>query len=75
MSNIHFASIAQNTDTTVNLLVFDGDKIIDRQEGLHDHWASDHWVKEHYGMNLEIGECFASHNAFRASRYGKMMRG
>lgn len=71
MTNIHFACIAQDTDTKVNLLVLDGGKIIGRQEGLHGHTEADQWVKEHYGLDLTVGDCYANYNAFRASRYGK----
>lgn len=71
MTNIHFACIAQDTDTKVNLLVLEGDEIIGRQEGLQSHTAADEWVKEHYGMPLLVGECYKNYNAYRASRYGK----
>jgi hypothetical protein len=71
MANIHFACIAQDTDTKVNLLVLDGGKIVGRQEGLHDHAEAERWVKEKYDMDLTVGDCYANYNAFRASRYGK----
>lgn len=70
MANIHFACIAQDTDTKVNMLVFEGGKIIERVTELHDHTAADEYAKKNYGMPLTVGECYENYNAYRASRYG-----